>query len=312
VTHRSHSEEDDFEEGAILMASRLPDPILAPVIPGPATLVRSSALLDWRGVLIEKHISQPGIRLGNTVDRQVIAMNCSSFSRGEHRAINGQFVPYSKTQGALTVFPRGPVPELRLKDETELIFCAFDDALISDIKDEIEGKLPAPLDFRSGLHDRALSQLLTLLFGELEPGNFSDKLYLQSIAQALTVRFLFLGDKLPSELTAAPPAFSPRRLSRVRELIDSRLHEAITLQELAKEGGYSRSHFLRMFQAATGVTPHRYVLNRRLERAQHLLNHPDLSIAEIAHLCGFSSQAHLTIAFKKVIGLPPGEYRRKL
>jgi AraC family transcriptional regulator len=294
------------------MASRLPNPILVPVIPGPVTIVRSSALLDWPGVLIEKHISHPGIRLGNTVDRQVIAMNCSSISRGEHRAINGQFVPYSKTQGALTVFPRGPVPELRLKDETELIFCAFDDALISDTKDEIEGKLPAPLDFRSGVYDRALSQLLTLLFAELEPGNSPDKLYLQSIAQALTVRFLFLGDKLPSELTAASPAFSHRRLSRVRELIDGRLHEVITLQELAKEGGYSRSHFVRMFQAATGEAPHRYILNRRLERAQQLLNHPDLSIAEIAHLCGFSSQAHLTIAFKKLIGLTPGKYRRKL
>jgi AraC family transcriptional regulator len=101
-------------------------------------------------------------------------------------------------------------------------------------------------------------------------------------------------------------------LRGIQELIESRLDADLTLQELAAEIGYSRSHFLRMFRATTGMTPHRYVLKRRLERARHLLEHVDLNIAEVAIMCGFSSQAHLTLAFRKEYGITPTEYRRQL
>lgn len=67
-----------------------------------------------------------------------------------------------------------------------------------------------------------------------------------------------------------------------------------------------------MFRATTGMTPHRYVLKRRLERARQLFEQVEFSIAEIAIMCGFSSQAHLTLAFRKEYGLTPTEYRRHL
>jgi len=101
-------------------------------------------------------------------------------------------------------------------------------------------------------------------------------------------------------------------LRGIQELIESRLDADLTLRELAAEIGYSRSHFLRMFRATTGMTPHRYVLKRRLERARQLFVQVEFSIAEIAIMCGFSSQAHLTLAFRKEYGLTPTEYRRHL
>jgi AraC family transcriptional regulator len=67
-----------------------------------------------------------------------------------------------------------------------------------------------------------------------------------------------------------------------------------------------------VFQATTRMTPHRYVLKRRVERARELLTKTHLSIAEIAYRCGFANQAHLTLAFGKECGLTPGEYRRQL
>ena len=58
------------------------------------------------------------------------------------------------------------------------------------------------------------------------------------------------------------------------------------------------------------MTPHRYLLSRRIERARRLLAETNMSIAQIAYLCGFSSQAHLTIAFRKLSGHTPGGYRQ--
>jgi AraC family transcriptional regulator len=118
--------------------------------------------------------------------------------------------------------------------------------------------------------------------------------------------------------SAIPPApaksatLSRRKLSQIQEFIESRLDSGLTLLELATKSGFSRSHFLRVFHATTGLTPHLYVLKRRIERAKQLLEQRDHSIAEIVYKCGFSNQAHLTMAFRKEYGVTPGEYRRRL
>ena len=285
--------------------------ILSPVFLGPATLLRSSARLNWGGVLLEKYVCRPGERsAGNVLDAPVLAMLCSPGWRGEHVAADGTFAPHSKTAGALTVVPNGPLPAARSLRQCDLLYCAFDHSLVSEVRHEIEGDVPSSLGLRSCVRDPAVSEILKLLCGEIELGRASTRLYIDSLAHALTVRFLFLGERTPAQ-ARGPATLTPRKLSRVQELIESRLDADLTLQELAAAVGYSRSHFLRAFHATTGVTPHRYLLNRRIERARRLLGDTDMTIAQVAYSCGFSSQAHLTLAFRKVCGLTPGEYRRE-
>jgi AraC family transcriptional regulator len=286
---------------------------LSPVFLGPATLLQSSAPLNWGGVLLEKYVCHPGERsAGNVLDAPVLAMLCSPSWRGEHVAADGTFAPHSKTAGALTVVPNGPLPAARSLQQCDLLYCAFDQSLVSEVRDEVEGEVPSSLGLRSSCgRDHAVSEILNLLFGEIELGGVSTRLYIDSLAHALTVRFLFLGERT-QEQARGPATLTRRKLSRVQELIESRLDAGLTLQELATAVGYSRSHFLRAFHATTGVTPHRYLLNRRIERARRLLGDPEMSIAQVAYSCGFSSQAHLTLAFRKVCGLTPGEYRREL
>jgi len=269
--------------------------------------------LNWRGVLLEKYICRPGERrAGSVLDAPVLAMLCSPAWRGEHVAADGTFAPHSKTIGALTVVPNGPLPAARSLQQCDLLYCAFDQSLVSEVRNEVEGDVPSSLGLRSSCgRDHAISEILNLLFGEIELGGVSTRLYIDSLAHALTVRFLFLGERTPGQ-ARGPATLTRRKLSRVQELVESRLDAGLTLQELATAVGYSRSHFLRAFHATTGVTPHRYLLNRRIERARRLLAEADMSIAQVAYSCGFSSQAHLTLAFRKVCGLTPGEYRREL
>ena len=82
------------------------------------------------------------------------------------------------------------------------------------------------------------------------------------------------------------------------------------LRSLANEAGYSRGHFLNMFRASTGLTPHRYLVNRRVVRARILLERRDRTLIDIAIACGFSSQAHMSQVFREKTGVTPGEYRR--
>src|SRR6476660_10262090 len=150
--------------------------ILSPVFLGPATL-------NWRGVLLEKYICRPGERrAGSVLDAPVLAMLCSPAWRGEHVAADGTFASHSKTVGALTVVPHGPLPAARSLRQCDLLYCAFDHSLVSEVRNEIEGEVPPSLGLRSCVRDHAISEILNLLFGEVELGGVSTRLYIDSLA----------------------------------------------------------------------------------------------------------------------------------
>ena len=104
-------------------------------------------------------------------------------------------------------------------------------------------------------------------------------------------------------------ALDARRLDRVKEFIDAHISEDLTIDTLANEVYLSPFHFARAFKAATGSAPHRYITDRRIERAKALIAEGRLPLADIAYICGFSSQAHLTRWFKRIVGATPGAYR---
>lgn len=114
-----------------------------------------------------------------------------------------------------------------------------------------------------------------------------------------------------ARVPASKPATSmtPRRLRLVNDLVEARYGETLTVAEMAKVAGLSTSFFIRAFAAATGTTPHAYIMERRLERARCALVHSREPIAGIAHGCGFANQAHLTAAFSRQFGLSPKRFR---
>ena len=83
----------------------------------------------------------------------------------------------------------------------------------------------------------------------------------------------------------------------------------MSVAALARVAGQSASCFARWFRAQTSATPHAWVLRARLERAMQLLRETDRPLAEIALAVGFSSQACLSVAFRRGAGLTPRRYR---
>jgi len=115
------------------------------------------------------------------------------------------------------------------------------------------------------------------------------------------------------KLAAAPQAhggLSTGALRRVREYVQVHLDESIDLSTLAAVAGLSMHHFAREFKQSAGVTPHYYLIQKRVERAQQMLAQTDLSLAEIAGAVGFSDQSHLTRHFRGLLGTTPREFRR--
>jgi transcriptional regulator of acetoin/glycerol metabolism/AraC-like DNA-binding protein len=101
----------------------------------------------------------------------------------------------------------------------------------------------------------------------------------------------------------------PGAMRRVREYVDAHLGESMDLAELASIAGLSVFHFARQFKQSAGVTPHSYLVQRRVERAQDLLARTDLALSEIAAAAGFSDQSHLARHFRQMLGTTPREFR---
>lgn len=97
-------------------------------------------------------------------------------------------------------------------------------------------------------------------------------------------------------------------VKRARELLDDRLTEAVSLDEVAAVARLSRRHLLRAFARETGLTPHAYQTNARVRLARHLLR-AGAAPAEVAAACGFCDQSHLNRAFKARLGVTPGAFR---
>jgi transcriptional regulator GlxA family with amidase domain len=113
------------------------------------------------------------------------------------------------------------------------------------------------------------------------------------------------------------PARAERRallgwqIRRVNDYVDAHLSGRILVSDLSAIVQRSEAHFARAFKKTCGLSPHAYVLRRRLERASHLMLVSDDSLSDIAVACGMTDQAHLCKIFRQMRGQTPAAWRRE-
>lgn len=110
--------------------------------------------------------------------------------------------------------------------------------------------------------------------------------------------------------TLAKGGLTQRQLKRVCDYIDANLEGTTTLETLAAECDLSASHFARAFRHTAGVSPHQWLLRRRVETAKALMQVPTLTLVEVATKAGFTDASHLSRVFKTIAGISPGAWRR--
>jgi AraC-like DNA-binding protein len=166
-------------------------------------------------------------------------------------------------------------------------------------------------ELRSALMiDRSLPrEILRALAEELSVPNVYGRLYAETLTLALLVD-LFRHQAGPRRIGPVKGGLAPWQLRSVEEMIHGRLAEDLSLAELAGVTDLSKSHFARAFRRSTGLPPHQYQLNARVERAKRLLRHGDLTLTEIGLDCGFKEQSQFIRAFRRLVGVSPGTWQR--
>ncbi|OXS54785.1 hypothetical protein B1A99_25835 [Cohnella sp. CIP 111063] len=160
------------------------------------------------------------------------------------------------------------------------------------------------------VQDKKLLQLGEWMLEELYNGGASGKLYRDSLAN-MTAVHLLQHYTTSSEKCIKLSKLTNQQITLVIEYMQAHLEKDMSLEELAAAANVSISHLVRLFKKQTGLTPHQYLIQLRIEQAKTLIRCGRLGMKEIAVQVGFADQGHFTKLFKRTTGLTPVQYAKR-
>lgn len=163
-----------------------------------------------------------------------------------------------------------------------------------------------------GHTDRVIEGLAGALLGRaMTFGYETDSLFVDWVGLAFHAHIVdSYGDGRPARIDRW--SIAPWRLRDACDWMMGRLDQPLSIAEIAAQIDMTPGYFARAFRQATGEPPHRWLMRKRIERAKALLRTPGLSLAEIASVCGFADQSHLTRVFGRIAGATPARFRQRL
>src|SRR6266850_455116 len=192
-------------------------------------------------------------------------------------------------------------------DLRRLSISISDDALTAAC-DAASGEVE--LRCEGSLVDPRVDALLASVNAERVAGFPNGRLFLDSVEQALAVALVNgYAVRRPSPRIYRG-GLTPARLRRVTELVEAKIDDDLSLEELAESVELSRAHFSQMFRKSTGQSPHQYLLRHRVEHAKKILRAPNMRVLDVAVACGFKTQQHFARVFRQMCGISPTEYRQ--
>jgi AraC family transcriptional regulator len=183
-------------------------------------------------------------------------------------------------------------------------------AALDELADDAGRPRLAHLACTPGIVDPVLVHLAAALLPAFERPEQANSLFVDYVMLAVCS---YLVDTYGDG--AQPPAvrkggLTTAQLRRAKEILVANSSGHILLADVARECGLSRQYFTKAFKATTGLAPHRWLQQHRIDHAKQRLSETSLPIADIAILCGFADQSHLTRVFTTLVGLSPAAWRR--
>lgn len=165
------------------------------------------------------------------------------------------------------------------------------------------------LEHRVIFPDPTILHVAQLFKSEVMSPGLAGKLYTESLTNLLAVHLLRNYSGAVEKPALSDEPLDALKLNQVKDFIEERLGEDLTIADMAGVVHMSQFHFARAFKTATGQPPHRYLTQRRMERAKVMLSVTRLSVAEVAYRVGFYNTSHFTAQFRKATGTTPKAYR---
>lgn len=213
--------------------------------------------------------------------------------------------------GHVMIAPAGDGRTWRRSGEGFVLMAAIAPGQLAGVFERAEGRAGSSVRVREDFsgQDRRIAELSQVLWRELSRERIGARLYVETAVEQLVLQLL--REHCDIEPARAPSiSISPHKLRLARAFIQENLAEDVSVEGIARAVGMSAFHFAHAFRAATGIPPHRYVMERRMERAKALLRGSELTLTEIAQRVGYSSASHFSVGFRKLTQVAPSDYRK--
>jgi AraC family transcriptional regulator len=213
--------------------------------------------------------------------------------------------------GSIAVIPVASEAEVWWHGTKDSLHIYLEPELITRVATSFELDLSStgipPLD---GLILPDLRATMLAVGTELTTGGLGGPVMIESLANILAVRLIRHIYSLRPVVTRTSGVLRRRKLKTIIDYIMANLNARPTLEQMSALVQVSPFHFARQFKASTGLSPHQFLITRRVERAQQILSERrHLSLAEVAITVGFSDQSQFSFHFQRIVGITPGQFR---
>jgi AraC family transcriptional regulator len=231
--------------------------------------------------------------------------------RGEWQGAYGQIERREMNGDMAWIVPSGVPHVIHFDRPATLIHLYLSEVFFRNMVEGAPASVETSLIPSLLVRDPFLVELAKTLYRESLDGSLST-IFTQSVA-TLTATHLVRSyiNRMPAT-ASLKGGMGPSRERRVLAYIEEHLNESISLEELAQVAEISPNYLIALFRQSMSMTPHKYVIKMRVERARGLLKQKQLTLLEIAQHCGFLDQSQFTTVFRRYAGVTPGHFRRLL
>lgn len=203
-----------------------------------------------------------------------------------------------------------PIEFVHVETPSEYMEIRLSDSLLAQLSDTLGCAVVNELPERHDIIDPVMWSVCARLRADILNGWPIDTIGAEEAIFTLAMHLMtgYLG-AAPQRTTRLP--LDHRRLSRINAFVDAHLQDRISLRELADVASVSPYHFIRAFRAATGLTPHEFILSKRMERARQAIQCEGKTVADAAASVGYRNAPHFRKAFKRYFGVTPSRLIQK-
>jgi AraC family transcriptional regulator len=277
----------------------------------PRTPWLSSQRSNWQTIRLQSH-RQPSWEIPEVVYEQhmIVIHNSKSMVYGD-RKLDGRRQYEQLGYGSIAIVPAHVTHKVFWDQEADFILLSLEPDRLAQIAYESIDLDHAELIPHFAQPDPLVHQIGHLLQAELQSNGLGSRLFVDALTTALGVHLLRNYTVKRQSIRNDTHRLSQYQLQLAIDYIHTHLGEDLSLDAIAAEVGMSQYYFCRLFKQSVGLAPYQYVIQQRVERAKQLLKQQDLSILDIAFQCGFASQSHLNLHFKRWAGATPRVFRNQ-
>ena len=254
------------------------------------------------GLQVELHTTPPG-----TVTLQPLAEHRIKVHAGAPVSGSCGQSRFLYTRGDVDILPAGTSDAWEEEQPNTSLVLRLAPALLQRTAEELghDGQRTGLVQ-RHQLRDPRIEHIAWALEADRAAAQPSGPLYAESLGLALAAHLLgsYAAPQVPRRGLSRP------QLARVTDYIEAHLDRELSLERLAAVAGLSASHLKTQFKRSTGLPLHRYVVQRRVERARRLLQQGELSAGQVALEAGFSHQSHMAHWMRRLLGHTPSRLER--